>query len=230
MTINCRVIKNISRIDNDVISKYVGIPSANVGDVLNRMCNMNARIKSMNKKYLIGSAFTVKVPAGDNLFIHHSIDLAKEGDILVVNAESTYNRAVFGEMMLDLLEKKNIGGIIIDGCVRDINSIQKSNIPVFAIGVTAQGPYKNGPGEINIPIACGGQVVNPADLIIGDEDGIVVIPKDMVDVVLNDAMKKFESEKKEIKYRNITKNKKEILEKHELKFKEKLKNLNIKYY
>lgn len=229
MTISSRIIKDFKRIDQDLIKEYEGIPAANIGDVLNRLYSMNSSIKPFNHNRLIGNAFTVKVPDGDNLFIHQAIDLAKEGDILVVNAEGATNRAVFGEMMLDVVERKKLGGLIIDGCVRDIDAIRESTVPVYAIGVTPQGPYKHGPGEINVPISCGGQPVRPGDLLVGDDDGVVVIPSELVHDVLDDAKKKYQGEIEELDLRNGSLSDEEILKKHQNKFIKELESIDIRY-
>lgn len=229
MTIRSRIIKDFERIDQNLIKEYEGIPSSNIGDVLNRLYSMNSTIKPFNHNHLIGNAFTVKVPDGDNLFIHQAIDLANEGDVLVINAEGATNRAVFGEMMLDIVERKKLGGIIIDGCVRDIDAIRESSIPVYAIGVTPQGPYKHGPGEINVPISCGGQPIRPGDLIVGDSDGVVVIPSELVKDVLYDAKNKYQGEIKELKLRNSSLSDEEILKKHQDKFIKELESIDISY-
>lgn len=173
--IGFRIFQNISATDPALVALFRGIPSSNIGDNMNRMYSMRSYIKPFNNIPLLGAAITVKAPMGDNLMIHAAMDLAKPGDIIVVDGEGCEDRALAGEMMVTYAEGLGIGGFIFDGAIRDVDGIRKASIPVYARAVTPQGPFKNGPGEINVPIACGGQVVFPGDILVGDEDGIVVI-------------------------------------------------------
>lgn len=108
---------------------------------------------------------------------HKAMDMAKPGDVIVIAAGGSTVRAIFGELMVSYLVVRRIGGIIVDGAIRDADAIAAMPIPVYARGVTPNGPFKNGPGEINTPVACGGQVVNPGDIVVGDTDGVVVVPQ-----------------------------------------------------
>ena len=105
---------------------------------------------------MVGTALTVKCPSGDNLIFHQALELAQPGDIIVVDADGISNRSVAGEIMMRFACKKGIAGIVVDGYMRDLDGIKELPMPVYARGVTPQGPYKNGPGEVNVPIACGG--------------------------------------------------------------------------
>ena len=128
-----------------------------------------------NKSKLVGPALTVKVPPGDNLMVHKAIDIAKPGDVIVVDAGGVVAHAIIGEIMSSLAESRGVAGMIIDGAIRDADAIAKSGFPVYARGVTHRGPYKNGPGEINVPVVVGGTVINPGDIVVGDEDGLVLL-------------------------------------------------------
>lgn len=108
--------------------------------------------------------------------VHKAIDLAKPGDVIVVDAGGVLTNAVIGEIMVSLARKKGFAGFIIDGAIRDVGSISKEIFPVYTRGITNRGPYKDGPGEINVPAAIDGMVVHPEDIIVGDEDGLVVVP------------------------------------------------------
>lgn len=161
-------------------------PVANVGDVMQRLYSMDGGMRPLNSHRLCGQAFTVKVPTGDNLLIHAAMDMMATGQVLVIAGEGSNKRAVIGELMLNYLATKKIGGVVVDGYVRDLDYIStECPFPVFARGANPNGPYKNGPGEINYPIACGGIVVNPGDVIIGDSDGLSVVPhEDAYDVAV----------------------------------------------
>lgn len=180
-----RVKKSFTRPDPELVKQFAGVPVANIGDNMNRVCCMNARVRPMNAAPLLGCAFTVKVRAGDNLLFHKAIDMAQPGDIIVIDAQNEQSYAIFGELMVMWLRRRGITGAIVDGCIRDYDAIsQMKEISVYATGITPNGPLKEGGGEINFPVMCGGLVVNPGDIIVGDMDGIVVInPADAADVL-----------------------------------------------
>jgi regulator of RNase E activity RraA len=167
--------------DHDVMMEFKNIPASNVADVMERSCAMNPRIHLMSSpkdQMNVGPAYTVKARAGDNLALHAALNYVGEGDFLVVSNEEDDTRSLIGEVMMAYLKyTKKIAGIIIDGPMRDIDEIGKWDFPVYATGTTPGGPYKEGPGEVNVPIACGGISVNPGDIILADPDGVIVIPR-----------------------------------------------------
>jgi regulator of RNase E activity RraA len=130
--------------------------------------------------------------------VHKVIALAEPGDIIVVDAGGDLTNAVIGEMMLMQMAKRAVAGLIVNGAIRDAAYIRGQKLPVFAAGVTHRGPYKNGPGEVNVPVAIDGMVIEPGDLVIGDDDGLLCVPFDQVDTVFKAAMAKFEAEQKQI--------------------------------
>lgn len=173
--VGLRIFTRIHRPESALIQGYAGIPVANIADNMQRMACMDARIRPVNSVPLLGPAITVKSRPGDNLLLYKAIDLAQPGDIVVLNAQGDVTNSVMGELMASWAKTKGIGGFIIDGAIRDYGALQQMDLPVYAAGITPAGPYKDGPGEINVPVSCGGLVVNPGDIIVGDEDGIVVI-------------------------------------------------------
>lgn len=218
--IGFRIYQDFKRPDSALVEKFRGIPSSNIGDILNRLSCMRPNIIPFNDKPLLGVAFTVKLPAGDNLMLHRALDLAKPGDIIVVDGEGEGTRSLMGEMMLDYAVKRGIGGFVIDGMVRDGNALRNGPIPFYAIGLTPQGPYKNGPGEINVPIACGGQVVFPGDILVGDEDGIVVIHPEFAEELAEEAIAKHDKELKELAARASADSNEEMEARHHAKWDE----------
>lgn len=133
---------------------------------------------------LVGPALTVRTAPGDNLVVHKAADLAKPGDVLVVDAGGHVDRAIVGELLCLYAKSRGVAGIVIDGAVRDVRELNTLGLPVFARGVSHLGPYKNGPGELRGTINLGGAAVSQGDLIVGDEDGIVVLPRWDCDAVI----------------------------------------------
>ena len=121
------------------------------------------------------------VGPGDNLMVHKAIDIARPGDVIVVDAGGINTQAIIGEIMSSLAERNGVAGMVIDGAIRDADALAQSAFPVYASGVTHRGPYKNGPGEINVPVVIGDAVVNPGDIIIGDDDGLLALPQDLAE-------------------------------------------------
>ena len=177
--IGCKIVNEFERPNREMIELFQDLAVANIDDCMNRTAAVDQRIRPMNDAKLLGTAFTVKVPEGDNLMFHKSMDMAKPGDVIMIDAGGDKSRAIFGELMITYCKSRGIAGVVVDGSIRDYDAISKMDFPVYAIGITPNGPYKNGPGEINTPIVIGGRVVCPGDIIVGDQDGIVVIkPED----------------------------------------------------
>ena len=143
---------------------------------------------------MAGVALTVKARPGDNLMLHKAIDMAQPGDVIVMDAGGDTTNALFGEMMLAYAIKRGVAGLVLNGAIRDSDAMKEVNHPVFAVGVTHRGPFKDGPGEINVPIAIDGMVVHPGDIIIGDGDGVLCVPLDAADDILKKAQVKLAAE------------------------------------
>jgi len=151
---------------------------------------MNPEIRLVSKGIpgsMVGAALTVKARPGDNLLIHKALDMAGPGDVVVVSNEGDRGRALAGEVMVTHAEYRGIPGIVFDGPIRDMDVLKDSNLFLYATGSTPGGPFKFGPGEINVPIACGGITVVPGDLIIGDPDGVIVVPRSDAEEILSQA-------------------------------------------
>ena len=194
-----RVFTKVERPDPELLKKFEGLPSSNINDEMNRLFCMHDYIRLLNPdkaRPLLGTAITVKAPIGDNLFFHQALDMAQPGDIIVVDAGSGCNRSLAGEIMMRFACMRGLAGIVVDGCLRDLDGIETLDMPVYAKGITPQGPYKNGPGEVNVPVCCGGQVVFPGDILVGDKDGIVVIRRQDAEEVAAVAQKKKAGEDK----------------------------------
>ena len=179
-----RIFTKINRPEKEVVEAFRDLPVANIADCMNRTSCVNARIKPVGKKNILGVAFTVKSRAGDNLMLHKAIQMAEPGDVIVVDAQGDLTNSITGEIMMRTAMKKGIAGIMIDGAIRDVESLEKLDFSIYAAGVTPAGPYKEGPGEINVPISFGNVTICPGDILIGDADGVVVInPKDAAELL-----------------------------------------------
>lgn len=184
-----RVRAEIERVPPEIVRGFAGIASAMVSDRLNRLYTMSSAIVPMTAPELtvVGSAVTVKVFPGDNLMVHKSLDVIQPGDVIVVDASSSTMTAVIGDMVAAKARHRGAAGIVVDGLVRDRAGIQElGDLPVFARGTTPIGPLHRGPGEVNFPVSCGGIVVHPGDVIVGDGDGVVVVPGELAADVLDD--------------------------------------------
>jgi RraA family protein len=177
MTIGLRISERRPDADAALIARAAKLPVANIGDVMNRLQAMRGGFLAYGgRRAFVGAALTVKARPGDNLFMHRAIDLARPGEVIVCDGGGDLSIALSGDLMIGHAEARGVGAMVIDGAVRDIEGIRRMDIGIWARGATPAGPYKDGPGEIGYPVACGGQVVMPGDLIAADEDGVVVIP------------------------------------------------------
>lgn len=199
MNVGKRIYTDITRPNRKIVELFRGLPSSNINDEINRLYCMHDYMRLLNPDsavQLLGTAITVKTPIGDNLMFHQALDMAQPGDIIVVDGGSGNNRSLAGEIMIRFACQKGLAGIVADGCLRDLDGIQTLTMPVYAKGITPQGPFKNGPGEINVPVAVGGQVVFPGDILVGDKDGIVVIrPADAEEIAKAAREKKAKEDK-----------------------------------
>lgn len=179
MNYGCTINLNFTRADRALVEQFRGIPVANIDDCMNRLAALDASICPLNHAPLLGTAFTVRVPAGDNLMFHKAMDLAQPGDVIMIDAGGCMDRAILGELMTTYCKVRGLAGIVVDGCIRDRDELAQMAFPVYARGATPNGPYKNGPGEIGTAICVGGQIIRPGDIIVGDGDGVIAIrPED----------------------------------------------------
>ncbi len=186
---------SINRPGKKLVELFAGIPTPNIDDNMNRIYGLHG-LKPYNTAPLLGIAYTVKCPAGDNLLFNRAIDLAQPGDILVIDAGGATERALCGEIMVTHAMKRKLGGFIINGCIRDVEAIGQMNFPIYAMGVNPNGPLKNGPGEINVPVVAGGMAIMPGDILVGDADGLVVVRPSDAEEVAAKARKQNENEQK----------------------------------
>lgn len=169
-------------VDTATIARFKALPVANISDCMSRMFAGGARLRPMHDGTpMAGAALTVHTRPGDNLMVHKALDLAQPGDVIVVDAGGDLTNAIIGEIMAAYAKSRGVAGIVIHGAIRDADTLSKDSFPVYAGGITHRGPYKDGPGEINKPIALDGMRVEPGDLILGDQDGLLCVPYDLTD-------------------------------------------------
>jgi regulator of RNase E activity RraA len=164
--------------DPEVVAGLQAFESPEVSDLQNRLYTMNSDIRAVTAPDLriVGPACTVKVFPGDNLMVHKALDIARPGDVIVVDASSSTMTAVLGDTISMKARHRGVVGFVVDGLIRDLPAILRlGDFPIFARGVTPIGPLQRGPGEVNYPVSVGGIVVTPGDLIVADLNGVVVV-------------------------------------------------------
>lgn len=190
-----QVLKRRQAVGQEWVDKFKSIPVANISDSMSRLTSGSAALRPLhNGGVLCGPALTIKTAPGDNLMVHMALNLGKQGDVLVIDAGGDLTNAILGERMLAYCVAKKFAGVIVYGAVRDVGWIRQQSLPVYACGITHQGPYKNGPGEINTPVVLGKMVVAPGDLMIGDDDGVLCVPYEAVADIHVKAAAKFKQE------------------------------------
>ncbi len=197
--IGFRVCKRERKVEAKWVDAFRTLPVANISDVMSRMTAGGAALRPYyTGGMMVGPAVTVKARPGDNLMVHKALDIAEPGDIVVVDAGGDLTNAIIGELMVAHAVQRGLGGIVINGAIRDSAELSAGTFPVFALGVTHRGPYKDGPGEVNVPISIGGMVINPGGLVCGDPDGFLSVSIDDVETVFGAATKKHVAETKQM--------------------------------
>ncbi|ROR22922.1 RraA family protein [Comamonas sp. BIGb0124] len=162
----------------EIVAAFREIPVAAIGDSMSRhigtigLRQYHARLDTV----LCGPAVTVRVRPGDNLMIHKALMMVQPGDVLVIDGGGDVTQALVGGLIRTTCVARKLGGLVIDGAVRDLCEWAEEGMPIFAKGHTHRGPTKDGPGEVNVPISCAGMAVLPGDLIVGDADGVIAVP------------------------------------------------------
>lgn len=174
-----------------IYDQYGNISSVCISDALEGLNNMNVAIKPLKEEYrIVGSACTVKMLANDNLIVLKGIRMAKPGDVLIVDAKGYDYNAIAGDFVIGMAKALGLAGVVTDGTIRDVVGIKELGFPVFCKGVTNAAGGKAGKGEVNVSVSCGGVAVNPGDIIVGDADGVVVLPRERAEEIFIAAQEK----------------------------------------
>ena len=180
-----RVITSVPRIPEEVLQRFAAYSSADLHEASGQAGAMHSSIKPVVPGLrLLGSALTVLGPASDDLTPHIAIHIAQKNDVIVVNAGGDSEAAIWGGLMSMSAHQRGAAGLVIDGAVRDVDEVREAGFPVFAKAVCIKGTGKEKVGWINHPIVCAGIYVQPGDLVVGDDDGVVVVARDRLDDVL----------------------------------------------
>lgn len=164
-------------LDATTLERWKGVPPAVAGDCLNRTASMAGRVSPLHPDMrIIGHARTIRVMAGDNACVHAAIPLMRQDEIIVIDAGGNPDVAIIGEILVTAAKHKGVAGFVIDGAARDVAELRSGDVPVFASASVPAGPHKGFGGSIDGPISCGGVSVQTGDLILGDADGVTVVP------------------------------------------------------
>ncbi|WP_227378816.1 4-carboxy-4-hydroxy-2-oxoadipate aldolase/oxaloacetate decarboxylase [Haladaptatus halobius] len=187
---------HVERPDREIVEAFEEVPSTIVSDVTGNIgLTMDAGIRpAYDGIEMAGTAITVKAAPGDNLIIHKAITMAEPGDVLVIDCNGYTDTGHIGELMCNSCQANDLAGLVIDGAYRDKREITEMGFPVYGRGVNPQGPLKQDPGSINVTVSCAGVSVDPGDIVIGDDDGLAVIPGDGAAQVLELAQEKIRAE------------------------------------
>ena len=193
------IIRDFTRVSPEIVKEASQYASSILADVAGRRGALDGRIAPLTRSTrLAGTAFTVEVRAGDNLMIHAAMQLAKPGDVLVIDGKGDTTCALMGTIMMNACLKLGITGVVIDAAVRDSEEIVEMGFPVYSVGTNPNGPTKFVPGRINHPVCVGGVTVHPGDLVIGDGDGVTIVEREKAPFLMELAARKVADEQARI--------------------------------
>lgn len=173
-----------ARPDPAILDALRGIATSHLSDNLDRLSGVTG-LRSYGAGKLVGTAFTVKCRPGDNLMIYQALSLIGSGHVLVIDAGGEVGHAVVGELLMLYAKSRGCAGFVVEGAVRDVAAFVRGAFPCYGRGNTHKGPYKSGPGHLNVPVSIGGQVVLPGDYVVGDEDGIVTFSAEQTPALID---------------------------------------------
>lgn len=173
-------------VSDEQVSLFAGFAVSNISDAMGRTIGSTGLRAFHNGAPMAGRAITVRTVPGDNLMIHKAIDMASAGDVIVVDAGGLGYNATIGELMTTYARLRGVAGFVVDGAVRDTAELARSDLPVYARGVSPRGPTRLGPGEINVTVCVDGVVVHPGDLVLGDADGVIAIRPHEIDALAHE--------------------------------------------
>jgi RraA family protein len=178
MPVGFRIFSSPAAPDAALLEAFRGCATAHLADSMSHLRAACSALVPRHRSTMVlcGPALTVRAAPGDNLMAQKAIDMARPGDVIVIDVGGFTDQAVVGEIMAEYAAARGVAGFVVDGAVRDSHFLAEFHLPVYARGVTPRGPSKVGPGEINGPVSIGGMVVHPGDIVVGDSDGVVAVP------------------------------------------------------
>lgn len=190
------IVEDVVRPPEYIVESFRDESAADVHEAMNKTGAMAPEIEpATDATAICGPAVTATLPAGDNMMIHLAAKLAQPGDVLVIASETTRG-ATWGELATRNAVRKGIEGVVSDGNVRDVDRISELDFPVFGRAVSQSGATKKTPGSVNVPVSVGGVVVRPGDIVVGDADGITVVPQHRAEETIEALQEKTEAEER----------------------------------
>jgi len=190
------VVRDFERPAKEIVERVGKVPTGILSDCMNRMQSMHGGIRPISRGMRVcGPAFTIQSVESNNWGGHQALSMVKAEDVLVIAARGSMQSAVWGHVMTVAAKRRGLAGVVVDGCIRDSAENRSDSLPIFARGICAAGPHKGWPCNLNVPVSCAGVAVLPGDIIVGDDDGVVVVPADRAVQVLEESAKRIEMEK-----------------------------------
>jgi 4-hydroxy-4-methyl-2-oxoglutarate aldolase len=173
-----KIRRSFARPTEQLLAGFAGVPTGYLVDAMGGRGCLDFRIKPLvaRSSVMLGTAMTCHAGPADNLALFGALHASRRGDILVAATDSFTATAVTGDLLLGMAFNRGVAGFVTDGLVRDIAGILELELPVYCAGVTANSPARSGPGTVGLPVMVGGMFVEPGDLVVGDRDGVVIVP------------------------------------------------------
>jgi 4-hydroxy-4-methyl-2-oxoglutarate aldolase len=192
-----QIIRHIARADAEIIKTLGQQGVATIHEAQGRTGLLRPYLRPIYATARVAaSAVTVSCQPGDNLMIHAAIEVCRPGDVLVVTATSDSTDGMFGELLATSCRAHGIAGLVIDAGVRDVADLTAMDFPVWAKAISAQGTVKASPGSVNVEVVCAGALVRPGDCIVGDQDGVVIVRREMAAEIAQLGAARIEKERK----------------------------------
>lgn len=189
------IISQFERPSSETVAAFSGIATGILSDCMNRQMAMDASMHPLVRSHRVcGPAFTVQSVEANNWGAHQAIEMAQPGDVIVIAARGATTAALWGHVMTVAASRRKIAGVVIDGCVRDSQENEGESFPIFSRGICPAGPHKSSTCNLNVPVSCAGVPVLPGDIVVGDGDGVVVVPRARASEVLEAARKRIAME------------------------------------
>lgn len=180
-----RIVRDVPRLPDTLIERFRQAYLPDISDAVGQLYTMDSSLRPLYRpmKRLVGLALTVKAPPGDNITVHGALNMAQHGDVLVVDWRGYTEGCGTGAASMMPAVSRGLAGVVVDGGWRDIAELQAIGLPIVGKSIAAYSPPKNRPGEINVPVCCGGVIVQAGDIVVADEEGAVVVPRDDASLV-----------------------------------------------